>query len=93
MTQPNADPQVVSLHDLIAQGGEAGRLGFHLMSIDYHATAIRQMAGKEELELLLDMLTQEAMPIYALLETSENLEVVKPTLIVPGRYPKGESSP
>ena len=31
------------------------------------------------------MLTQQAMSIYALLETSENLEVVKPTLIVPGR--------
>ena len=85
MTQPNAEPQVVSLQDLIAQGGEAGRLGFHLMSIDYHATAIRQMAGKQELDMLLDMLTQQAMAIYALLETSEDLHVVKPTLIVPGR--------
>ena len=85
MTQPNGEPQVVSLQDLIAQGGEAGRLGFHLMSIDYHAATIRQMAGKEELELLLDMLTQQAMAIYALLETSEDLQVVKSTLIVPGR--------
>ena len=85
MTQPNAGAQVVSLQDLIVQGGEAGRLGFHLMNIDYHATAIKQTAGKEELELLLDMLGQQAMAIYALLDTSENLKVVKPTLIVPGR--------
>ena len=85
MTQPNSGPQVVSLQDLIVQGGEAGRLGFHLMNIDYHATAIKQIGGREELELLLDMLTQQAMSIYASLETSENLEVVKPTLIVPGR--------
>ena len=85
MTQPNAEPQVVSLQDLIARGGEDGRLGFHLMSIDYHAVAIKQMAGKEELELLMDMLTQQAMAIHALLETSQDLEVVKPTLIVPGR--------
>ena len=85
MTQPNSSPQVVSLQDLIVQGGEAGRLGFHLMNIDYHATAIKQIAGREELELLLDMLTQQAMSIYASLEASENLEVVKPTLIVPGR--------
>ena len=85
MTQPNDGTEVVSLQDLIAQGGEAGRLGFHLMNIDYHATAIRQVADKVELQLLLDMLTQQAMAIYALLEMSENIEVVKPTLIVPGR--------
>ena len=85
MTQPNTGQDVVSLQDLIVQGGEAGRLGFHLMNIDYHTTAIKQMAGREELELLLDMLTQQAMSIYASLEASENLEVVKPTLIVPGR--------
>ena len=85
MTQLNAEPQAVSLQDLIAQGGETGMLGFHLMSIDYHTAAIKQMAGKKELELLLDMLTQQAMTIYAALETFEDLQVVKPTLIVPGR--------
>ena len=85
MTQPNSEPQVVSLQELIVQGGEAGRLGFHLMSIDYHATAIRQAADKVELELLLDMLTQQAMAIYTLLETAGELKAVKSTLIVPGR--------
>ena len=85
MTQPNAEPQVVSLQDMIAQGGETGMLAFHLMSINYHASVIEQEGSPEALEMLLDMLGQHARVIYALLEHSEDLQVVKPTLIVPGR--------
>ena len=85
MTQSNTEPQAVSLQDLIAQGGETGMLAFHLMSIDYHASVIEQEGGEQALEMLLDMLGQHASAIYALLEKSEDLQVVKPTLIVPGR--------
>ena len=55
------------------------------MSINYHASVIEQEGGEQTLELLLDMLDQHARVIYALLEKSEDLRVVKPTLIVPGR--------
>ena len=85
MTQPNTEPQVVSLQDLIAQGGETGMLAFHLMSLNYHASVIEMEGGEQALQMLLDMLGQHASVIYTLLEKSEDIEVVKPTLIVPGR--------
>ncbi len=55
------------------------------MSISYHASVIEQEGGEQALELLLNMLGRHARVINALLEKFEDLRVVKPTLIVPGR--------
>ena len=70
--------------DLVAMlGTDKAGLAFHLMNIDYHATQIIAEGNPDHLLMLLDLLTQHAAPIAAVLEQMSDLHVAQDQLIVP----------
>ena len=81
------EPERINLNEMMAEGGPASAVAFHLINVDYHANIIATSGKQEDMSMLYDMLLHHLAYLHVELErdTVQTLEVPTPKLIVPSR--------